>query len=76
MRRVFVWLVAAAVLLIALAFFQLHAFSRPPPVPSKRLPKRPTLHVLFKPDDISASSLYLSQLQQQQQKQKQQPQRK
>ena len=47
------YLLGAAVLLLSLAFFQLHAFSRPPPVPLKRLPKRPTLHVLFKPDDIS-----------------------
>ena len=53
-------LLLAALVLVALAFGQLHAFSRPPAVPPKRLPKRPTLHVLFKPDqvgeDIGSSS--------------------
>ena len=51
--RVDAYLLGATVLLLCLASFQLHAFSRPPPVPLKKLPKRPTLHVLFKPDDIS-----------------------
>jgi hypothetical protein len=38
-----------------LAFRQMHAFSRPPPVPKKRLPKRPIVQIVFKPDDITSS---------------------
>jgi len=43
------------VFLICLCFKQLHAFSRPPPVQRKCLPRRPALQILFKPDDISSS---------------------
>jgi hypothetical protein len=42
--------------LTILAFVQLKAFARPPPVPLKRLPRRPALSILFKPDDISSVS--------------------
>ncbi len=42
------------VFLICLCFKQLHAFTRPPPVMRKRLPMRPALQILFKPDDISS----------------------
>lgn len=42
--------------LVGLAFVQLHAFSRPPPVQRKLLPRRPALQILFKPDDISSTS--------------------
>lgn len=44
----------AAILLWAV--FQLKAFSRPPPVKKKKLPQRPALSILFKPDDISTTS--------------------
>ncbi len=37
--------------LIFLSIFQLRIFSRPPPVPLKKLPRRPALSILFKPDD-------------------------
>ena len=50
------YLILAIISLIILAFIQLKAFSRPPPVPLKRLPRRPALSILFKPDDISALS--------------------
>eukprot|EP00980_Cylindrotheca_fusiformis_P014089 scaffold3702_cov126-Cylindrotheca_fusiformis.AAC.1 len=36
--------------------FRLKAFSRPPPVKKKKLPQRPALSILFKPDDISTDS--------------------
>jgi len=35
---------------------QLHAFTRPPPVPLKQLPRRPTLQIIFKPDDDFSSA--------------------
>lgn len=44
-------LMGACALLTGLAFIQLRAFSRPPPVPLKRLPRRPALHILFKPEE-------------------------
>lgn len=50
------YLVAAIVVLLSLIFVQLRAFSRPPPVPLKKLPKRPAISILFKPDDISSNS--------------------
>jgi hypothetical protein len=37
--------------LVVVSIFQLRIFSRPPPVPLKRLPRRPALSILFKPDD-------------------------
>ena len=37
--------------LLLFCFKRLHAFSRPPPVHRKKLPRRPALHILFKPDD-------------------------
>lgn len=43
------------VALVCLCFKQLHAFTRPPPVQRKRLPRRPALQILFKPDDVSFS---------------------
>jgi hypothetical protein len=42
-------------LLIVLAIMQLRMFARPPPVSLKKLPRRPALSILFKPDDITAS---------------------
>ena len=45
-------LYTAAALLLATAFFQRYAFTRPPRVPLKRLPRRPTLQVTFKPDRL------------------------
>lgn len=45
------YLVALVVVLLSLAVLQLRAFARPPPVPLKRLPKRPAVSVKFKPDD-------------------------
>ena len=50
------YLILTIIALITLAFIQLKAFSRPPPVPLKRLPRRPALSILFKPDDISSLS--------------------
>lgn len=44
-------LAAICVFLTVLAFIQVKAFARPPPVPLKKLPKRPLLSILFKPDD-------------------------
>jgi hypothetical protein len=50
------WLVTACILLTVTVFVQLRAFARPPPVPLKRLPRRPALSILFKPDDIASST--------------------
>jgi hypothetical protein len=50
------WLVTACILLTVTIFVQLRAFARPPPVPLKRLPRRPALSILFKPDDIASST--------------------
>jgi hypothetical protein len=50
------WLVTACVVLTATIFIQLRAFARPPPVPLKRLPRRPALSILFKPDDITSTT--------------------
>lgn len=38
-----------------LCLYRIHAFSRPPPVQRKLLPRRPALQILFKPDDISST---------------------
>jgi hypothetical protein len=48
------YLLVAIAFLTVLAVIQLKAFARPPPVPLKRLPRRPALSILFKPDDISS----------------------
>jgi hypothetical protein len=46
-----IYLLVAAILLGILALAQnLNVFTRPPPVPTKQLPRRPLLQVLFKPD--------------------------
>ena len=46
-----IYLLVAATLLAILALAQkLNVFTRPPPVPTKILPRRPLLQVLFKPD--------------------------
>lgn len=50
------YLATACVLLIITAMIQLHVLSKPRPVPRKKLPKRPALSILFKPDDIAASA--------------------
>jgi hypothetical protein len=47
------YLLVTITILTVLAVIQLKAFARPPPVPLKRLPRRPALSILFKPDDIS-----------------------
>ncbi len=44
------------VFLVSLCLYRIHAFSRPPPVKRKMLPRRPALQVLFKPDDIAATT--------------------
>ena len=46
------------VLLICLCFKQIHAFSRPPPVQRKKLPRRPALQIMFKPDGISSAQTF------------------
>ena len=48
------YLLTLIALLTILAFVQLKAFARPPPVPLKKLPIRPALSILFHPDDISS----------------------
>lgn len=50
------YLLLVAGILTVLAFVQLRVFSRPPPVPLKHLPRRPALSILFKPDEIVATS--------------------
>jgi hypothetical protein len=46
-----IYLLVAATLLVILALAQMfNVFTRPPPVPTKKLPLRPLLQVLFKPD--------------------------
>jgi hypothetical protein len=50
------YLTATCILLTILAFLQLRAFSRPHPVPLKRLPNRPVLSILFKPDNTADSN--------------------
>ncbi|KAL7544123.1 hypothetical protein ACHAXR_013527, partial [Thalassiosira sp. AJA248-18] len=48
-----IYLLIAAFSLALLAVAQkLNVFTRPPPVPTKHLPRRPVLQVLFKPDDV------------------------
>lgn len=48
-----IYLLLAIFFLITLAIAQkLNVFTRPPPVPTKQLPRRPVLQVLFKPDDV------------------------
>ncbi|KAL9191484.1 LOW QUALITY PROTEIN: hypothetical protein ACHAXT_001190 [Thalassiosira profunda] len=55
------YLVLAAVFLALLAVAQkLNVFTRPPPVPTKRLPRRPALQVLFKPDDVIGTATAMS----------------
>jgi hypothetical protein len=53
------YLAVAAALVIGLVLIILRQvkalFSRPPPVPKKRLPMRPALSIQFKPDDISSA---------------------
>lgn len=43
-------------LLVLWTFIQLKAFVRPPAVKKKRLPQRPALSILFKPDDITSTT--------------------
>lgn len=50
------YLIITCILLLMLAFVQLRAFARPPPVPLKKLPRRPAIQILFKPDDPASSS--------------------
>jgi hypothetical protein len=50
------YLTGILVVLVCFCFKQLHAFTRPPPVQRKKLPRRPTLQILFKPDEVSFSS--------------------
>lgn len=50
------YLVITCILLLILAFIQLRAFARPPPVPLKKLPRRPAIQILFKPDDLASHS--------------------
>jgi hypothetical protein len=46
-----IYLLVAGILLAILALAQkFNVFTRPPPVPTKQLPPRPLLQVLFKPD--------------------------
>ncbi len=57
------YIMIACVILLFFCFKLLHAFSRPPPVHRKKLPRRPALQVLFKPDDISSTFHYHQQQQ-------------
>ena len=52
----YIYSVIVAVLM-GLVILQSHAFARPPPVPLKRLPKRPLIQFYFKPDDVTNSIL-------------------
>ena len=52
------YLVAALVILLTTAIVQLRAFARPPPVPAKRLPKRPLIQIQFQPDDPVSQSVH------------------
>ena len=61
-------LIGLIVVLLTCVVIQLRAFVRPPPVPLKRLPKRPAVSVQFQPDD--PTTLHVLQQQQQQQQQK------
>jgi hypothetical protein len=45
------WLLMLCIILCILAIVQTKAFSRPPPIPFKQLPRRPCLSVQFQPDD-------------------------
>lgn len=47
---IFLLFVATFLALLAVAQ-KFNVFTRPPPVPTKKLPRRPVLQVLFKPDD-------------------------
>ena len=47
--EIMIWI--TIVLLTGLIFYQTYAFARPCPVPSKILPRRPGLQILFKQDD-------------------------
>lgn len=49
------YLSVVVVLLTTLLILQSRAFSRPPPVPLKKLPKRPILQLYFKPDDVTST---------------------
>ncbi|KAL3943409.1 MAG: hypothetical protein SGBAC_002534 [Bacillariaceae sp.] len=50
------YMVTALVILLVWLIFRWKPFSRPPPVPKKKLPRRPALSILFKPDDEIAAS--------------------
>jgi hypothetical protein len=50
------YIFTAIALLLLWAIFQLNPFSRPPPVKKKKLPRRPALSILFKPDDTTITS--------------------
>ena len=54
------YLLLLSIVLLILVFVQIRAFARPPPVPLKRLPRRPTLSVLFRPDDATSSVVLAS----------------
>ena len=47
----YLFLAVSVLALLALAQ-QFDVFTRPPPVPTKELPRRPALQVIFKPDDV------------------------
>ena len=47
----YLFLVLSVLALLAVAQ-QFDVFTRPPPVPTKELPQRPVLQVIFKPDDV------------------------
>jgi hypothetical protein len=51
-----IYFMTIIILLTTLIFIQLRAFARPKPVPLKRLPRRPALQILFKPDDFFPGS--------------------
>uniref|UniRef100_A0A7S3VB24 Uncharacterized protein n=1 Tax=Chaetoceros debilis TaxID=122233 RepID=A0A7S3VB24_9STRA len=50
-----------ATFLFCLCLYRINAFSRPPPVQRKLLPRRPALQILFKPDDISSTPQHRQQ---------------
>ena len=52
------YLLGLCVVLCILAIIQTKAFSRPPPIPFKRLPKRPCLSIQFQPDDPTTINMH------------------
>jgi hypothetical protein len=54
------YLSVAVIVLTTLACLQLRAFARPPPLPPKRLPRRPVVSISFRPDEIRTTNSVVS----------------